>query len=108
MHPSKINQVFMNLLINAGQSIKDKGTISIKTFIENDDVIITVADTGCGIAPDKLEQIFTPFYTSKPIGQGTGLGLSICHRIITQHNGSINVTSVVGSGSCFTISLPME
>jgi len=108
MHPSKINQVFMNLLINAGQSIKDKGTISIKTFIENNDVIITVADTGCGIAPDKLEQIFTPFYTSKPIGQGTGLGLSICHRIITQHNGSINVTSVVGSGSCFTISLPME
>jgi len=108
MHPSKLNQVFMNLLINAGQAIEHDGTISVKTSIKEEHVLITITDTGCGIAPDKLDQIFTPFYTSKPIGQGTGLGLSICHRIIAQHNGTINVISELGHGSSFTISLPIE
>lgn len=108
MHPSKLNQVFMNLLINAGQSIEKEGIISIKTFVKDEDVVIKIADSGCGIAPEKLDQIFTPFYTSKPIGQGTGLGLSISHRIVAQHNGTIKVTSTVGKGSCFTITIPIE
>ena len=108
MHPGKLNQVFMNLLINAGQSIEDRGIISIKTYVENDNIIVEILDTGCGIKASKLNKIFTPFYTSKPIGQGTGLGLSISHRIIEQHGGTINVTSTWGEGSCFMISLPIN
>ena len=106
-YPGKLNQVFMNLLINAGQAIADKGEIFIRTFELNHNIVIEIRDTGCGIPPEHIKQIFTPFYTSKPVGQGTGLGLSISHDIIVQHNGRIEVSSKPGVGSCFSIYLPI-
>ncbi|AAZ28347.1 MULTISPECIES: sensor histidine kinase [Colwellia] len=106
--PGKLNQVFMNLLINAGQSITDKGDIFVRTFVEEDNIIIEIEDTGSGIDSENITQIFTPFYTSKPIGEGTGLGLSISHQIIEQHNGKIRVKSVLGKGSCFSVSIPIS
>ena len=106
--PSKLNQVFMNLLINAGQSIKGKGEVSVKTFQQNSDIIIEIKDTGSGIPADILPHIFTPFFTSKSVGEGTGLGLSISHEIIKQHNGRIEVISEVGKGSCFTVFIPIQ
>ncbi len=106
--PGKLNQVFMNLLINAGQSITDKGDIFVRTFVEEDNIVIEIEDTGGGIDSEHITQIFTPFYTSKPIGEGTGLGLSISHQIIEQHNGKITVKSVLGKGSCFSVSIPIS
>ena len=107
MFPSKINQVLMNLLLNAGQAIEDKGTISVSTGVSGDNIVVKIADDGMGIPEEKLAQIFMPFYTSKPVGKGTGLGLAISHRIIEQHDGKIEVESTVGKGSCFTIYLPI-
>jgi len=106
--PGKLNQVFMNLLINAGQAIEGKGDIFVRSFIEQDNIVIEIEDTGSGIAPENLAQIFTPFYTSKPIGEGTGLGLSISHQIIEQHDGKITVKSEVGKGTCFSVYLPIN
>ncbi len=106
--PGKLNQVFMNLLINAGQAMTDKGDLFVRSFIEDNNIVIEIEDTGTGIETDKIAQIFTPFYTSKPIGEGTGLGLSISHQIIEQHNGEITVKSELGKGSCFTVSLPID
>ncbi|MFT7008158.1 MAG: two-component system NtrC family sensor kinase [Colwellia sp.] len=105
--PSKLNQVFMNLLINAGQSITGSGDIFVRTFQKESDIVIEVKDTGSGIAVGVLPHIFTPFYTSKPVGEGTGLGLSISHGIIKQHDGRIEVTSEEGKGSCFSVYIPI-
>jgi signal transduction histidine kinase len=106
--PGRLNQVFMNLLINAGQSIEGKGDIYIRSFIDENNVVIEIEDTGSGIKAEDLAQIFTPFYTSKPIGEGTGLGLSISHQIIEQHNGEIIVKSEIGKGSCFSVHIPIN
>ncbi|MCP4076106.1 MAG: response regulator [Gammaproteobacteria bacterium] len=113
-YPQKISQVFMNLLINAGQAIDKKGTIGIATRIFNSDkkpkdqfVQIKIADTGCGIPKANLSKLFDPFFTTKPVGEGTGLGLSIVYEIIQAHDGWIQATSDPGKGSCFTIRLPM-
>lgn len=106
--PGKLNQVFMNLLINAGQSINDKGDIFVRTFVEEGNIVIEIEDTGSGIDSENITQIFTPFYTSKPIGEGTGLGLSISHQIIEQHNGKITVKSELGKGSCFSVYIPIS
>ncbi len=106
--PSKLNQVFMNLLINAGQSIKDHGDIYVRTFQQDLDIVIEIKDTGSGISADILPHIFTPFFTSKPVGEGTGLGLSISHEIIKQHNGRIEVNSEVGKGCCFSVYIPAQ
>lgn len=108
MFPSKINQVLMNLLHNAGQAIKDKGIITIVSDVKDNEIFVQITDTGEGIAPDKLSEIFNPFYTSKPVGQGTGLGLAISHSIMEQHGGRIEVESTVGEGSSFTIYLPIS
>lgn len=105
---SQINQVVMNLLVNASHAIKEKGTITIRTGTEAGGVFISVADTGGGIPPDILNRIFEPFFTTKPIGQGTGLGLSLSYGIIKKHNGRIEVQSEVGKGTCFTIHLPVD
>lgn len=105
--PSKLNQVFMNLLINAGQSITGSGDIFVRTYQKESDIVIEVKDTGSGIAAGVLPHIFTPFYTSKPVGEGTGLGLSISHGIIKQHDGRIEVISEEGKGSCFSVYLPI-
>jgi two-component system, NtrC family, sensor kinase len=109
-YPSALNQVFLNLLGNAIDSLEETQdpTIWIGTHLEgNDKVVITIADNGCGIAPDTLEKIFDPFFTTKPIGQGTGMGLAISYQIITvQHKGWISCESIEGEGSKMTIELP--
>ena len=106
---SQINQVILNLLVNAAQAIKEHGTITISTQnLENEHVQISVADTGCGIPENIVKRIFDPFFTSKPVGQGTGLGLSLSYGIIKKHRGKIDVTSEVGKGTVFTITLPVK
>jgi signal transduction histidine kinase len=106
--PSKLNQVFMNLLINAGQSITDSGDIFIRTFKKDSYIVVEVKDSGSGIPAGVLPHIFTPFFTSKPVGEGTGLGLSISHGIMKQHDGRIEVTSEEGKGSCFSVYIPIN
>ncbi|HEY4560023.1 MAG TPA: ATP-binding protein, partial [Lysobacter sp.] len=100
--------VFMNLLINAGQAITERGVITLACGHENDEAWVSVADTGCGIAEDALGRIFDPFFTTKPIGRGTGLGLAICYRIVEKHHGRIEVQSTVGMGTTFRVVLPIR
>ena len=106
--PGRLNQVYLNLLINAKQAIKNKGDITITTFQENNQVIIKIADNGVGVPPDKLDKIFDPGFTTKGVGVGTGLGLSICYQIIQDHKGNISVESATDKGTTFTIRLPMN
>ncbi|BCR03118.1 hypothetical protein DESUT3_01870 [Desulfuromonas versatilis] len=106
-HPNRLNQVFMNLLVNAGQAIERKGTIRIRTWQEPGEVLVSVADTGCGIPPENLDRLFEPFFTTKEAGKGTGLGLSITCDIIKDHGGEITVASQPGEGTTFTIRLPV-
>jgi len=103
---SQLNQVFMNLLVNAAHAIKENGVITIRSGAENDWVWIEIGDNGCGIAPDNLNRIFEPFFTTKPVGKGTGLGLSLSYNIVTKHGGRIEVASEPGLGSRFTVHLP--
>lgn len=105
---SQINQVVMNLLINAAHAIDDFGRITIRTCHHQETVIIEVEDTGKGIAQENLNRIFEPFFTTKPIGKGTGLGLSLSFNIIEKHNGHIDVKSAPGEGTCFRITLPVS
>ena len=104
--PGKLNQVFMNLIVNAVHAVEEDGVICVSTTQESDSVTITVSDNGKGIAPEHLEDLFTPFFTTKPVGEGTGLGLSISHGIIEEHGGTISVDSTVGEGTTFTVTLP--
>jgi two-component system NtrC family sensor kinase len=104
-----LNQVWMNLLMNAAQAIgESSGEVRIKTRCEGETVIASFGDTGCGIAPEHLKRIFDPFFTTKPVGEGTGLGLSISHSIIERHGGKIDVESIPGKGTTFTISIPVN
>ena len=107
-HASEINQVLMNLLINAGQAIGERGTISLATGSEDDEAWITISDSGCGIPEEALQKIFDPFFTTKPIGRGTGLGLAICYSIVAKHHGRIEVSSRVGAGTTFRMVLPVR
>ena len=107
-HASEINQVLMNLLINAGQAIGERGTISLATGSEDDEAWITISDSGCGIPEEALQKIFDPFFTTKPIGRGTGLGLAICYSIVAKHHGRIEVSSRVGAGTTFRVVLPVR
>lgn len=104
----KISQVLINLLMNAGQSIKTKGDISISSHVQGRYAQIRIADTGEGIPEENLERLFDPFFTTKPVGEGTGLGLAIAHGIVQEHGGHITVVSTVGQGTTFTISLPLD
>ncbi len=103
--PNQINQVLLNLLLNAIQSMDKPGTIRVLLETDEDTVLITVADEGKGIAPENLPNIFRPFFTTK--GHGTGLGLSLARRTVESHGGQIDVTSEVGKGSRFEIRLPI-
>ncbi|WP_205424962.1 ATP-binding protein [Marinobacter sp. BW6] len=105
---SQINQVIMNLLVNAAHAIEDFGQIHIRTRASGDNVIIEIEDTGQGISEENLNRIFEPFFTTKPIGKGTGLGLSLSFNIIEKHNGLIDVDSRPGEGTCFRITLPIN
>jgi PAS domain S-box-containing protein len=104
--PSEINQVFLNLLINAAHAIEGKGTIVVRTGYDEQVVWVEIEDNGSGIAPEHLEHIFEPFFTTKPVGKGTGLGLSIVYGIVQSHQGTIDVKSVVGRGTTFRVTLP--
>jgi two-component system, NtrC family, sensor kinase len=106
--PSELNQVFMNLLVNAGHAIAEKGTITIRTAASSEEVTIEIADDGKGIAPEHLSRIFEPFFTTKPVGQGTGLGLSLSYGIVLKHQGRIEVESAPGQGTRFCIRLPIQ
>ncbi len=107
--PSEVNQIVMNLLVNAGQAIENQGEITIETArLDGDRVLIRVSDTGQGIPADRLEKIFEPFYTTKPVGQGTGLGLSLAWNIVAKHRGRIEVDSRLGQGTRFTVTLPID
>jgi PAS domain S-box-containing protein len=106
--PSQLNQVFMNLLVNAAQAIEVRGTITLRSGQEGDRIWVEVCDTGKGIAPEIIPRLFEPFFTTKPVGQGTGLGLSVSYRIIEKHHGSIEVQSEVGKGSTFRVWLPIN
>lgn len=112
-NPGQLNQVFLNIFINAAQAIKSqetnkKGLIKVKTFVERDYVVCEIADDGPGIAPNKMSKIFDPFFTTKAPGKGTGLGLSVSHDIIVnKHKGTLLVDSTIGEGTKFTIKLPI-
>lgn len=105
---SQLNQVFMNLLVNAAQAIETTGTITIRTGSNDMEVWVEITDTGKGMAPEISRRIFEPFFTTKPVGKGTGLGLSLTYSIIERHRGSISVDSEVGRGTCFRVTLPRE
>ncbi len=105
-YPQKLNQVFMNILVNAAQSIKEKGEIKIVTKQKGNYVAVSISDNGCGIEKDHLSKIFDPFFTTKEIGKGTGLGMNIAYNIIKEHKGKIDIKSQVGKGTVFTIILP--
>jgi two-component system NtrC family sensor kinase len=105
--PSQINQVFMNLLLNAAHAIPQHGTITLRSGCAGEHVWISVSDTGAGIAANHLSKVFDPFFTTKAIGKGTGLGLSVTYSIMDKHHGRIDVSSQPGQGACFTISLPV-
>ena len=107
-HPSQINQVFMNLLINASHAIPNKGTITIKTFSRDGSAVVEISDTGQGIPDEVLPSIFEPFFTTKKDGKGTGLGLGICRSIIEKHGGTISVASILNQGTTFAVTLPSE
>ena len=108
--PGQIEQILVNLVINARQSMPNGGRLKIEVGEAGDVVEIKIADTGVGIPPEHLRQIFEPFFTTKHPDEygrgGTGLGLSVCRQIIEQHHGRIRVESVVGKGSTFTVKLP--
>jgi two-component system NtrC family sensor kinase len=104
----QLNQVFMNLLVNAAHAIDERGTISIRSGTLEDQVWVEIADSGKGIAAENLKRIFDPFFTTKAIGKGTGLGLSLSYGIIQKHHGRIEVESEVGKGTTFRVWLPMK
>jgi len=106
---SQLNQVFMNLLVNAGHAIEKQGTITLRTSCRGEnEVCIEVVDTGKGIAPEHLSRVFEPFFTTKPVGKGTGLGLSLSYGIVDKHHGRIEVESDLGVGTTFRVILPIQ
>jgi signal transduction histidine kinase len=104
----EINQVFMNLLVNAAQAMETRGVITIRTRHQGPVVLVSISDTGQGISPENIGRIFDPFFTTKPVGQGTGLGLAISYGIMQKHGGSIELVSEAGKGSTFTVTLPVH
>jgi PAS domain S-box-containing protein len=107
-HPEQVNQVFMNLLVNAGHAIEGKGDIFIRTWAAGERVAVEMRDTGKGIPAEHLARIFDPGFTTKGVGVGTGLGLSIVHGIVDEHHGTIEVESEIGKGTTFRVWLPTK
>lgn len=105
-NPQQLNQVFLNLLVNAAQAMEKQGVITVKTWAEPDWVCVSVADTGKGMSKEVQDHVFEPFFTTKPAGRGTGLGLSISVDIVRKHSGEIVVESEPGKGTTFTVRLP--
>jgi two-component system NtrC family sensor kinase len=107
-NPTELNQVLMNILVNATQSVDRDGLIEIRTGHEDERVWVEIRDNGCGIDEATMRRIFEPFYTTKEVGKGTGLGLSISHGIVKKHGGEITVRSRPGQGTTFRITLPVH
>lgn len=107
-YSNQLTQTFMNIITNASEAIKDKGTITIQTAREKDSIMVRISDNGVGIEEGNLEKIFNPGFTTKGVGVGTGLGLSIGYRVIKAHKGTIEVNSEVGTGTDFIIKLPIN
>lgn len=107
-NPQQLNQVFMNLLVNAGHAIESQGEITVQTWREGKNAFIAISDTGCGIHDEVKTRIFEPFFTTKEVGKGTGLGLSISYDIVKNHGGEITVESKQGKGTTFTVQIPVR
>ncbi len=107
-YPSRLNQVFLNLLVNASHAIEGKGEIGIRTVLQDERVRVSIQDSGVGIPQENLDKVFDPGFTTKGVGVGTGLGLSICYQIVQDHLGEIQVESEVGEGTTFTVILPTD
>lgn len=105
---SQLNQVFMNLMINAAHAIAERGVITLRTGFDESTAWVEVEDTGSGIKPEHLKRIFEPFFTTKPVGKGTGLGLSLAYGIVQRHHGTLDVKSKPGEGSVFRVTLPLK
>ena len=105
---NQLQQVFLNLLLNAGEAVLKNGNVTISTSMKKNKIMIAIEDNGCGIKKENMVRIFDPFFTTKPAGKGTGLGLSISYGIIQQHDGQIECESVEGEGTTFTIFLPIN
>ncbi|MDB5863339.1 MAG: histidine kinase [Betaproteobacteria bacterium] len=109
--PSQLNQVFMNILVNAAHSIDGHGTITVRTCVgvgEGEEVRVEITDTGSGIDPGHIDRIFDPFFTTKPVGKGTGLGLALSYGIVRKHRGRIEVESRQGHGTTFRVCIPVR
>jgi signal transduction histidine kinase len=102
-----LQQVFINLFLNADQAMEKGGTLGVAARTDGDRVCVDVSDTGCGMDKDTLSRIFDPFFTTKPVGKGTGLGLSIIYGILKKHGGAVEVHSEEGEGTTFTVCLPV-
>lgn len=109
-NPTELNQVFLNLILNAKHATidSDNPTIHIATHVQESSIFITISDNGYGMSPEVIDQVFVPFFTTKPVGEGTGMGLAIVNGIIEDHNGRIKVTSQEGKGTTFNIELPIN
>jgi PAS domain S-box-containing protein len=104
----EMHQTILNLITNALQSIKEKGTITISTYPEKDNIILEIADNGCGISEENISKIIDPFFTTKKQGEGTGLGLSIAYTIIKEHGGKIDFKSEINKGTSAIVTLPIK
>jgi two-component system NtrC family sensor kinase len=107
-YPQELNQVFMNLLVNAAQAIETEGKIVITTRHDNGEIKVSISDNGSGIPEENLSKIFDPFFTTKDVGKGTGLGMNISYNIVKKHNGTIDIESKVGKGTTFTVRIPVS
>ena len=106
--PDQLQQVVLNLLLNARDAMPDGGELTVLTGVKNGEAVISVADHGSGIDPDAAELVFDPFYTTKPAGKGTGLGLAVCYGVITAHGGRIELADNEPSGTIVSIFLPVK
>jgi len=102
-----LRQVFLNLVMNAIQAIDGPGLVEISTGREGEMVVVRVRDNGCGIAPEAIDQVWNPFFTTKSVGQGLGLGLAVSYNIVKKHDGDVEVESEIGKGTCFSVRLPV-
>jgi PAS domain S-box-containing protein len=106
--PQELQQVFLNLVLNASQAIADRGKIRVRTEAQGGSVMVRIEDDGRGMDVDLLDRIFDPFFTTKPVGEGTGLGLGIAHEIVRKHGGEMTIDSKPGRGSVFSVRLPVR
>jgi len=106
--PRQINQVLVNLLVNAAQAMPTRGRVTLRTRLEAGHAVVSVQDTGMGMSPEVQARLFEPFFTTKPVGEGTGMGLAVVHGIVSAHGGSVGVQSAPGQGTTFTLRLPCE